>query len=172
MKNYIFILLVLVLVSIACGGNEIANTYSHQVVNTRSRKIDGPGSLVLSGEVHLPAEGVWQIGKESGPDEGIQLYLPVPKSVGVQFTGTRMAHIQKEKLIKQGRNSIWYSIATASMDYAAKHDGIGPTSLSDIDSKKYSHAIAAFSESPWDDEYKDIEGPFVFMIPAVKFNFE
>jgi len=143
-----------------------------EVRNTSLFHSDKLGLTVVAGEIDLPAAGSWEIDSLAGAGAFSQVGLFLKKEKGiVRTTGRRFQEAERKKKVDMGRQKV-SSFYGPLQDFAGRGDGYGPSSLSELDAKRYGHILRNIDKSPWknqrDMENEAIEGPFVFLIPKVK----
>ena len=134
---------------------------------------EGSDYVIVRGDISLPAEGYWEVAGSASAKDVVQLYLLAPVEGRDALLGQRMGAVMKDKRIKQGGNHL-HRLYWPCSQYARQHDGLGPSTLSDLDSSKRRIQIReTVSKSPWGKEIgMDVEGPFIFLLPDVEFHFE
>jgi len=159
-------MLSLVLVAAAAHG-------APAVVNSAKHAIDGSSCVVLRGQVALPVEGYWETTDTGLAERGvIQAYLTPPAKGREVLLGRRVGAIRREELINRGRYAV-QRLYWACSQYAQKHGGVGPASVSDLTDKRYRYARQSVNRSPWANERDlKVEGPFVYLLPKVMFEFD
>ena len=132
--------------------------------------------VIIAGEVELPFDGFWTV-ESVDPSTGVLSVRMKPTKKAEHFLmGPRMRDVvwekQRKNRIYQGRGIVSDLIYTC-YQYAGKHDNKGPASIDDLNQeKRYSYLKKRISKSPWSEgSGKDIEGPFVFLVPNVEFKF-
>ena len=144
---------------------------AQRISETKRAQITGSAKMIYGADISLPAQGLWHLKQQGAANQDTRLYLVPPAAVKQQFEGVRMAKVKREKNINRGRYNT-SCVYSACLDYARKHDGIGPAVISDIDTNLYAYAAKRFTQSPWNHtEHSDLKGPFAFLIPGVKFEF-
>ena len=134
---------------------------------------EGSDYVIVRGDISLPAEGYWEVAGSASAKDVVQLYLLAPAEGSDALLGRRMGAVMRTKRVNQGRNYL-HRLYWPCSQYAQKHDNLGPSSLSDLDSSKSRVQIReTVSKSPWGNDIgMAVEGPFVFMLPDVEFHFE
>ncbi len=143
-----------------------------EIYNSKLYLPPGTTLEIFRCDVDLPAEGLWQLGIQDEANSQSRLYLIPDERVREQFAGRRMASVAENKRINQGQYSVQV-LVQPSLEYALEHDGIGPPSITDLDHERYSYINDTINRPAWRDLEDDIaEGPFVFLIPDVAFDFD
>ena len=126
----------------------------------------------FQGEVMLPAQGYWQIKDNNSEGNITEMYLVPTTPMTVDREGGRLAAVLEKEQIQKGRYFIM-RLSWVCSDYAVKHDNKGPSSLKDFQDKRNRYLVDALSRSPYGKVGgQDLDGPFVFLVPGVKFRFE
>ncbi len=141
----------------------------------RSRFCPLPNSpyVAFRGTLDLPNRGLWRV--RSASDEAIvQLYSIPQREVDQRNLGRRMKAALDERRNNQAQWRI-RSLRSPLLQYAQRHDGVGPETVQQLDDSRYEFLIENFDRSPWPDlqevEGKEIEGPFMFLVPRAQFHF-
>lgn len=151
--------------AVAVAGPEPKNTVKYRAENS--------DYTVYSCEIQLAADGYWEISDKPGRDT-VQLYLTPPQIEhgALLPQGRRMRQVQLERNINQGMSHV-SSLAWRSQEFARTRGGVGPKSLTDFDAKKHKWFLRSLERSPWQhDSRVKVKGPYVFLLPQVKFIFE
>ena len=144
---------------------------AQRISETKSAQITGSAKMIYGADILLPAQGLWKLEQQGTSNPGTSLYLVPSEAVKQQFTGVRMAKVKREENINRGRYNT-SCVYSACLEYARKHNGIGPAVISDIDTNRYSYVVKRFTQSPWSHtEHSDLKEPFAFLLPGVKFEF-
>jgi hypothetical protein len=126
----------------------------------------------FQGEVMLPAKGYWQIADTKSAGNITEMYLVPTAPISDEQMGGRLAAIKEEEQIRRGQYFL-QQLHWACTGYAREHDNKGPSSLRDLNDKKYTYLIKNLSGSPYDKiAGQKLAGPFIFLVPGVTFRFE
>ncbi len=157
----------------------VVSCLAEQPVRETTHALLGDEALhVYVGSVSLPADGLWRIRDPESTSSIRELYLmPTPPS-RLRQLGKRMYAALEERQIQRGRRQVEWGFE-ACRQYAQERMGLGPKSIEDLAvDGRWRH----FSDQ-WDfpssriKELKDfvddgeIKGPFVHLIPEVRFQF-
>ncbi len=126
---------------------------------------------IVQGQFELPSAGLWSIAPDQAPEAPREIYVRPPDDVLHALTGTRMAQVQVERNLRQGQTTV-RQLYWPCVEYARKHDGAGPATISELDAVAHSGFAERMNRSPWPEHRPALEGPFVFLIPQVPFRFE
>lgn len=149
-------------------------TVAAQVTDTAIQSLPHSPYVVLRGQLNLPNDGIWEI--RSASDEAIvQLYRLPPPQVDARQMGHRMQAAVRDRRIDQGRWKV-AGLHWACVNYARAHNGLGPATVQQLEGDQNArYLIESLPRSPWselqDADGKDIEGPFVFLVPQARFEF-
>ena len=138
---------------------------------------DGQVQAYVS-SVSLPADGLW-MGKATELDDSIrELYLVPAESTRIRQLGKRMYAAIEKKEVERNRWTVRMGFESFRR-FAQDNNGTGPASIADFgDAKQY-----AYVSKNWNKRYqvtdelaqvigkKQIDGPFVHLIPNVRFAF-
>lgn len=148
------------------------NCHAQQITASGRAQIPGSESVIYGAEISLPSQGLWQLNKNVAAEGQTHIYLVAPEAAAPQFAGERMARVKREEDINQGRYAVQRLYYTC-IEHARKHDGLGPATIQELDKRHAESIEQSINNSPWSQsDHKKIEGPFVFLIPEVKFDFE
>ena len=128
--------------------------------------------MKFKGEILLPEEGYWQISRTNEADIITEIYMVPTTPLTHEQMGGRVAAVMDEQQSRKGqyllRELFW-----PCREYAVEHNNTGPSSIKDLDAKKYKYVLDRIVKSPYDKtETGELEGPFTFLVPGVKFLFE
>ncbi len=162
--------LILFLVSGTLGADnsiKVENSIFSLPVNSQYRQY-----LRFQGEVMLPARGYWRAVRTDAPGNTRELYLVPSRPVRGEQVGHRLAAVIEKEQVEKGQYFL-QSLYWPCSEYAKEHNQSGPTSWQDLDGQKYDYLLKNLSRSPWGEiDGRVVEGPFVFLVPEARFNFE
>ncbi len=140
----------------------------------------GDGTLhAYVSTVSLPADGFWRI-RDPKSDQSIrELYLMPTDPSRLRQLGKRMYAALEERQIQNSRWQVQLGFE-ACRQYAQDGSGLGPKTIAELASmKEFAYVGERWDKSNWrNDELKDFiddeptEGPFVHLVPEVRFQFE
>ncbi len=162
MKKHLLVLLFLTIAgsALAQGAPTVRNSMFYQQKDSEY--------TVYYGNINLPAHGLWKISDTLASEDVVQLYMEPPENADYILSGQRMKTIKKNQFIQESRYFL-RNIYWPCKEYAADHKSTGPSSLSDLDSEDMLSIFAYWNK---ENIYKKIEGPFVFLLPNVRFIFK
>ncbi len=131
------------------------------------------------GSVALPADGLWTIRSPQSADSISELYLLPTQPARLRQLGTRMYAALEEQQVQAGRWQVQMGFE-ACRQYAQEHEGEGPGSIGDFqDDNRWEYLVARWDRDNWRNkellefiDEKQAEGPFVYLVPKVRFEFE
>jgi hypothetical protein len=98
------------------------------------------GMTVISGQLELPAGGVWTV-MEPGKDSGLaQVQLARPADEREARQGSRVHRAEIQRQTEQERWPLW-SLYRACADYAVSNKNVGPNSWEELRSRSRHHYI-------------------------------
>lgn len=127
---------------------------------------------VFSGEIMLPAGSYWQIASAKEGTNISELYLVPAAPIIDEQMGSRLTAVMEKKQTQKGRYLV-QQLLWPCTEFAKKNNGIGPSSINELDAKRHQYMLKNLNRSPYDQMAGgEITGPFVFLVPRVKFRFE
>ena len=148
-----------------------------QVKGTSQGAVGSEKSFVFEGTVQLPAEGLWEIRSLKNHDFVREIYLLPSGSWQARQLGKRMYAALEADAISKGQWST-RAVYSACREFAFEGNRVGPSSLEELGKQPEWADIAKpwTSADSWNDELlrmmgKTIKGPFIYLIPNVKFDF-
>lgn len=139
------------------------------VTNTALFQLDKSDYVFYRGEVSLSAEGFWDVSVATSVTDVIQLYMiPPAKTAEIQM-GRRMLAVENERQVRQGQYAV-SQLYWPCREYAKQHENIGPAAVTNLDAKKYPYVMESIKRSPYATGTNGSKGPFVFLVPSVKFD--
>lgn len=136
------------------------------VGTTRTFTSGALGLTVVAAEVGLPA-GRWEVSAIAPAKVLDQVFL-VPRAVPEDIAGG--GRVQRGNTERRVESARWplQGLFAACRDYAATHEGKGPSAFSDLDPQKYRAVVESLGRSPWpEDAGREVKGPFYFLVPDV-----
>ena len=152
-------------------------TAETQVDNTAAAPLGVGSSFVYQATVNLPAEGLWQPRDLEFQTNFRELYLIPSGSWRARQLGKRMYTVMETDAIKSGNWHIQDGYHDCKQ-FALEGTRVGPASMQELfdfqQSKKHAsrwNSLERNSRDLADLFEKQIEGPFIHLIPRVKFEF-
>ena len=160
----------------ACVAISLALSIAQASPVVRSKaKYEIPGSAytVHVGQLRLPARGYWEVAAPQPGQAGVsQIYLAPPAAASEALLGKRMGVVRREERIKRGQHHL-RQLYWPCHRHAVTHNNTGPASVDGLDLKRSLHLKKGLERSPWyNDKTVKAEGPFVYLLPIVKFEIE
>lgn len=150
-------------------------TAETRVGKSASGRLPVGSSVVHSGVVELPAEGLWQAGNLGKSDSVRELYLIPSNSWRARQLGKRAYAVVEKEAIRSGAWQI-RGVYADCREFALKGNGLGPSSLDELPASENSQArtrawqgMNVTAQKLTDFFDKDIEGPLFHLIPDAKF---
>jgi len=148
-----------------------------QVDNTAAAPLGVGSSFVYQATVNLPAEGLWQPRDFEFQTTFRELYLMPSGSWRARQLGKRMYTVMETDAINSGNWHIQDGYHDCKQ-FALEGTKVGPSSMQELfnyqQSKKHAsrwNSLERNSRDLTDLFEKQIEGPFIHLIPRVKFEF-
>lgn len=150
---------------------------SQIAATSHARMGDGPLHAYV-GTVSLPAGGIWNIHAANSEHSIRELYLVPTQPSQRRQLGNRMYAALEERLIQNSRWQVQMGYE-ACRQYAQQGKGFGPKSIADLaDDKQWKYVSDRWNTGHWrTNDLVDFigdeppEGPFVHLIPEVRFQF-
>ncbi|QEG00360.1 hypothetical protein Mal15_44300 [Stieleria maiorica] len=128
--------------------------------------------------VALPADGLWRIRAPQSQDSARELYLMPTEPSRLRQLGKRMYAALEERQIQYGRWQVQMGFE-ACRQFAQERQGVGPKAISDLaQEKRWGYVAERWDSASWQlNRWRDfvdtrpIEGPFIHLIPDVRFRF-
>jgi len=139
---------------------------SLEIQTTGVQPIPTSQSRIVAGTISLPGTGYWTIDDEQAGNVPHEVFLTPPAEARERMMGRRLRQVESNRNLQRGRNGL-SALYWAVRPYAVSTSGQGPASIDELDAKQISH----IQKSPWSGPHADIDGPFVFLIPGVRFQF-
>ena len=144
---------------------------------SHARVGDGPLHAYV-GTVSLPADGLWGILTPKSADSIRELYLMPTQPSQIRQLGKRMYGALEERQIQSGRWQVQMGFE-ACRQYAQDGKGLGPKTIADLAGENNSNYVSDnWDTAHWrNNEFRDfiddesLKGPFVHLIPEVRFKF-
>lgn len=140
------------------------------VTNTQSARSEKLGIRILSGDVALPATGLWRIAPQqpqNGPLTQLQLITPQDAHAAVQ--GERYRSILEKELTQQGRNPL-HTLSWKLNEYALGKDEFAVDDLTPEQRKQIDEVL---NKRPWNmEDVPDANPPFYQLLPDFRLQFE
>ncbi|MDV6029976.1 MAG: hypothetical protein F9B45_07685 [Phycisphaera sp. RhM] len=138
---------------------------------------DGPLHAYV-GTLALPADGLWRIRASESHAAVRELYLMPTEPSRLRQLGKRMYAALQERQIRNGRWQVQMGFE-ACRQYAQDGQGVGPGSIADLaKDKRWGYVAQRWGTANFRiEELSDfidsepLEGPFVHLIPNVRFQF-
>ncbi|QDV41001.1 hypothetical protein Enr13x_08390 [Stieleria neptunia] len=138
---------------------------------------DGPLHAYV-GTVALPADGLWRIQTPESQHAVRELYLVPTEPSRLRQLGKRMYAALEERQIRSSRWQVQMGFE-ACRQYAQDGQGVGPGSIADLaKDKRWDYVARRWNSASYRSEDltdfidgQPLEGPFVHLIPDVRFQF-
>ena len=153
--------------------------WAQRPVETTSYAAVGEGPLhAYVGKLSLPADGIWNVRTPESAPAIRELYLMPTQPSRIRQLGKRMYAALEERQIQSGRWKVQMGFE-ACRQYAQEHQGIGPAQIADLaEDERWTYLrdnwdSAGYRVNELSDLIDDppLAGPFIHLIPKVRFEF-
>ncbi|PAY21265.1 hypothetical protein CKO51_01415 [Rhodopirellula sp. SM50] len=170
-SRFVACLVTLQLLTVSGKAETVVGDTSH------GRIADGPLHAYV-GTIALPADGLWRVRAPESHAAVRELYLMPTEPSRLRQLGKRMYAALEERQIRNGRWQVQMGFE-ACRQYAQDGQGVGPGSIADLaKDKRWDYVAQRWGTANFRiEELTDfidsqpLEGPFVHLIPDVRFQF-